>query len=172
MGLEADPGENALGKAGGLRHAQDSVADIAAEGPEIGGAAHELDIGDTVDDPVEAIFEEDHDRALAPVFLIGGDAVAVWVFLEIADHVDHDVRSLLQVAVHDGEAVSRRLVQTGEDGRLFSVVAGKVDRFDRFAGGGDELVQDLRGPVGTAVVDEHEFVVGDCAFKGPDDLVV
>ena len=106
------------------------------------------------------------------VLLEGRDAVAVGVLFEVADHVDDDVRPLLQVPVHDGEAVARRLVQPREDGGLFPVVAGKMDGLHRLVRSGDEVVQDVRGPVFAAVVDEDELVVGDRAFEGADDRVV
>ena len=47
-----------------------------------------------------------------------------------------------------------------------------MDRFDRLVRGGDEFVQDLRGPVSAAVVDEDELVVGDDTVEGSDNGVI
>ena len=65
--------------------------------------------------------------------------------------------AILQVSVHDDHDVAARGLERGGLGGLMAEVAGQTDTDDTIVGRG-RLQNQLKGPVGASVVDEHHLV--------------
>ena len=64
---------------------------------------------------------------------------------------------ILQVVVHRHDVLTLRMVKTRHDGVVLTKIAREFHERDRTRTALHELLRQLRGVVGTAVVHEHEF---------------
>jgi hypothetical protein len=88
---------------------------------------------------------------------LGGDDV-VALLIE-GNELGEEFGWVLEIGVHDDDAIAGGAVDTGGDGGLVAEVAGEEDGAEvriGMGGGGEEM----GGGVGGAVVDEEEFVGG------------
>ena len=165
---EPDPRAHPAQEAGALAHAQQGVQRRAVEQPEVARVRLELDLGETAHDRVEpACGGELHARlALAHAALGDHDVRAVAPAL---DHVGDQLGRVLQVAVEHRDGVAARVVEAGRDRHLVPERAREVQHAQPLVGV-RELVEDLRGAVGRAVVDDDQLVRE--TFEGRDDAAV
>src|SRR5436309_8936203 len=63
---------------------------------------------------------------------------------------------VLQVGILDQDHVARRLLESGPEGSSFAAVYRLVE--DPHPGPCLQLVEDLTGPVGAAIVDDQDFL--------------
>ena len=108
-----------------------TVPDAAAKGTEIAGIGMEVHIRQMVDNAVKPSFEEGQDLALTTTVLVGSDHIAVRLFIQNSDHIQYDLRTLLQVCVDEGNIVTIRVFHTGINCRFLTKVTGKRNDFYR-----------------------------------------
>ena len=158
MRAEADPREDALGKAVVFAHGQDGLHHAAAQRAEIAGICLERDVARRIDHMVEQLFAQGGESALAPGVLIRRHGVEAGVRLQKPHHLQRLFRRLLQIGVDDGDELAFGALHPGVHGRLFAEIAGKIDQLDRHVGLFLQRGQARPRIVAAAVVDEDQLV--------------
>jgi hypothetical protein len=179
-----EPPEGVLGGAAGARIAVVRERGLAKAGPRA-QPAHEPvalahahhDVGHAAIHQAEvAAVErnvEPRQHPQQPVEQLIGDALDPGLLTRAAHRVDHvpplaphpdelghQLRRILQVAVHDDHGVARRVLEPGADRHLMPEVARQPD--DLQAGVAAVcLAQRLERPIGAAVVDQNRFPGAD-----------
>jgi hypothetical protein len=68
------------------------------------------------------------------------------------------LRRVLQIVVHRDDVRASRVAQPGHNRVVLAIIAREIDQRDRDAGLLDESAADGEAVVGTAVIDQHDFV--------------
>ena len=151
-----------------FRHGQQQVENPAGHQPEVAGIGGDIDIGEPVDQAVEA----GRGRALKKAFAVTLAALAVnhiGILIHQRHHVGQQLRRILQIGIDDQDALAAADRQPGGERELVAVVAHQADRHDPRVGGGGGR-HDLPGPVARAVVDQHDFAgAAPCGTQGVQD---
>lgn len=141
-----------------LAEVADGVNGATGEEAEIADFGDDAAIDEVAHEGVEEgggmAFEE---GVAVAVGALGGDDI-VALLIE-GDELGEEFGWVLEIGVHDYDAVAGGAVDAGGDGGLVAEVAGEEDGAEvriGMGGGGEEM----GGGVGGAVVDEEEFVGG------------
>ena len=122
IGPEADPAENALGKAIVFGHGEDGVLHGPGHEPEVSCAVNDIRVRDLIDQPVKPAGEPAADRRLAgSVRASRGDTV-ILPALEDLHHFGQQRRRILKICVHYGHVVAARVGKTGVHGGLLAEI--------------------------------------------------
>ena len=129
----------------------------AGDGEKVRGIGLEMDLRHTVDEPVEAAGGDVFQKSGR--FVFGADHRNHLVAgVELVDDVREVLRWMLQIRIHEDEAITRGIVESGGHRRLMAEIPGEVQHahVSRITGG--QIIQDLAGPVTGAVIHENELV--------------
>ena len=145
---------------------QKAIPDAPAEGTEIAGVRLKPNLGEPVNETIEALFEEGEHLALASPILKRRHHVHLGLALQNLHHLAHQLRPLLQIRVDEGNVVPPGVLQPGVNARLLAEIPGEGDDLHRAGVRCVELFQVMQGGVPAAVVNIHNFVVIAAAVKG------
>ena len=140
-----------------LAQQQQTVPDAAAEGAEIAGVGVQTDLGELIDDGIEALFEEGEDLALAAPVLISRHNVVFRLLVQNLYHIPDDFRPLLQIRVNEADVFPGGVPQAGVNTRLLAEVPGEGDDLHLAVAPGVDFFQIVQRGVLTAVVDVDDF---------------
>ena len=152
-----------------LRQSQDAFRHLAAKRTKIAGIRAQLHSRELIDEPVEIFFEKGQNLPVAPFILVGCDDVELRLGVQNLHHLPHQLRTLLQVCVDQGNVVSLGAGQTGVQTGFLSKVAGKADDTDGAILCGIELFQLRQGLIAAAVVDVDNLICVPAALKSVHD---
>ena len=94
-GFISHPGKDPLGKSVVFRQRQNAFCNLPAKGAEIAGVRTKLYGGQTVDEAVEAFFEERQHLSVSPFVLVGGHNVIFRMGVQNLHHLPYQLRPLL-----------------------------------------------------------------------------
>ena len=130
----------------------------AGDGEEVRGIGLEMDLRHAVDEPVEAAGGDVFQKPGRFVFGADhGDHLVAGV--ELVDDVGEVLRRMLEIRIHEDEAVARSVVESGGHRRFVPEIPGEVQHAHMGHIAGSQIIQDLRSPVAGAVVHEDELVI-------------
>ncbi len=165
---EADPDRHAAQETGALRHRQQRVERAPVHQAEVARVHGQLELGQARHQPVEDVRGVELELGL-PLAALAHGVDDVGALAPARDHVDDQLRRVLQVGVDHRDRVPAGVLQTGRDGRLVAEVARQRDELDPLVGL-RELGQDLARGVLAAVVDDDELPVE--GLEGRDHALV
>ncbi len=152
---EADKRPQAADEALLLGQVRQHIHDLAVHQAEIAAVQGNIQVADGPHQPIESCVGQAFEQ---PFLAFGADRVDDVVALppevdELAEHLGR----ILQVAVHDDDAPSARVLDASADRRLVAEIAAEVQddniRVARLDG-----VEQGRRAVAAAVIDEHQLI--------------
>ena len=157
-----DPGPQAADKAVALGEAEHVADDAPPHDAEVAGVERNLDGGHGTEEAVEGeVGETLEEPLLARLADAEGDVGAV---IDGGEQQADRLGGVLQVAVDDGDEVSRGEFEAGGDGGLMPEVAGEQDALEERVLTHD-VADDGGGVVAAAIVDEQHLGAGEaCGF--------
>ena len=162
----AHPGEDALGEAVVFGKLQDAVPYAAAEGPEIAGVRLQGNLGQLIDDLIEALLEEGEDLSLVAPVLIGGYNVVFRFFIQDVHHIPNDFRPLLQIRIDEADVFAGGVLQACVNAGLLAEIPGEGHNFYPAVLPGIDFFQIVQRCVPTAVVNVDDLDFIPAAPKG------
>ncbi len=159
--------------------ALECVDDTPAHQAEVAGVDRDVDRGQ----PAQAAVEERGARLLEQGLALTARALAVddveALLAPQAEHLGDHFRRILEVGVDDDNGLPARVVEPGGDGELVAEVAREGDEAEARVFG-LELLEQRAGPVGAAVVDEHDLEglaerlehIGEAGVELREDLLL
>ena len=153
--FKSHPGIKALVEAGPLADAVQGIDGFAIDQAEIAGTIGQFGAAQRLEDAVEQSRRDPHDGRVRGA--IAALAIShVVAFVPAGYQIGDGLWRVLQVAVHDDDAVAAGMLQTGRDSNFLAEVAAEGDRL--VAGvAAIYLAQHRKRPVGRAVVDNERF---------------
>ena len=158
---EPDPGAQDSREAQALGQRPQRLDHAPIHQAEVAAVERQPDVGQRVDQTVEPPISEPFDGVFFPLPALPEHHV---VLADLVDHLEDDVRGILEIGVEDGDEIGAGVIQTGADGVLVTEVARQAVERGRRAGV-DPVGNDPRARVRTAIVDEQVTHAGEVPLR-------